>query len=174
MVSRHEHPSRYDPRTHRVFIVSYRELRSRIEREVLQITFTWMETASSINYVDRSEASDASCFAHARPLSPHESWCEFHWTYSHLSTWKARYKINRFSSRKADLNLSALVTCADRSFCHQTTALSTITLSKKQWMSTSGDIFTDEHPDVKNTPRALVRFRIDELPDFRLNVSVSR
>jgi len=171
-VSRHKHPSHHNPRTHRVFIVGHRELRSWIERKVFTNLF-YVDGSCIVNQLRGPIGSfEASYFAHAQPLSSHEPWCEFHWTYSHLSTWNARCKINRFRSHKPDLNLLPLVTCADRSLCHQTTALSTITLSKKQ--STSRDTFTDEHLDVKNTPRALVCFRIDDLPDFRLNVSISR
>lgn len=41
-------------------------------------------------------------------------------------------------------------------------------LSKKR--STSGDTFTAEHPNVKNTPRGLVRFRIADTPELKLDV----
>lgn len=53
-----------------------------------------------------------------------------------------------------------------RELSHRATILSAITHSKKQ--STSGDTFTDKHPNVKNTPRAVVRFEIGKSPEFRL------
>ncbi|KAL0101303.1 hypothetical protein PUN28_018840 [Cardiocondyla obscurior] len=60
-----------------------------------------------------------------------------------------------FHRAKRILICGLFVTCVDRASAIAM-ILSTITLSKKQ--STSGDTFTDERSDVKNTPRAFVTF----------------